>query len=641
MKGARLFAPRLRTEEPASQADIAVEQVGTSDADGQFAVTVPRVGSEGKAYVVAHASGLGVDGAELSASKKATEVTLRLPKDVPITGRVVNTENRPIAGVSVSVVGIMVPADDNLDNYLEGWLRNLRDNLASPRKRIPVGLDSITGAVTTDRDGRFTLHGAGAERIVQVSFSGGGVARSTPYVITRPGLDVKPYNAVLSKKENEQLRVLNRFLGMYPPTLTFVAEPGKVIEGVVTDAASGKPVAGCRLFAHTGYGEGVGSVADAKGKYRLEGIPKHSRGYGVSVLPPKGVSYLTRMASAPDTEGYARVHLDVTLVSGATVRGRVVDRQTGKGVAAGIRFAPLADNKFFGSRPGFDNYRHDRTMSSTDKDGRFQLITIPGSALVLVQVHQGETFHGQYLNPYRRATPDADHKKIFHYDADDDSWTLSSAGGLEFLSTENAVKVIDVKADGDTEVELFVDRGVTGRIKVQDPDGKPLAGAWVAGLADHWPITFHLPASEAKVYALDPKKPRTLAVFHPGKKLGGTATLRGDEKEPVVVRLAPVGSVSGRLMESDRTPLSRAEVSINPRSEIGRELYRFAMASGKPVHTDADGRFTLSGVVPGLPFYLGIRKGEHFYGGKPKIGLQQCKPGQKLELGERTMEVLR
>ena len=46
-------------------------------------------------------------------------------------------------------------------------------------------------------------------------------------------------------------------------------------------------------------------------------------------------------AAAGDTDGYAPVKLDVSLVKGAVVTGRVVDRQTGKGIEAGIRFAPL------------------------------------------------------------------------------------------------------------------------------------------------------------------------------------------------------------------------------------------------------------------------------------------------------------
>jgi hypothetical protein len=52
------------------------------------------------------------------------------------------------------------------------------------------------------------------------------------------------------------------------------------------------------------------------------------------------------------------------------------------------------------------------------------------------------------------------------------------------------------------------------------------------------------------------------------------------------------------------------------------------------VVADADGKFTLTEVVPGMEFYLRIRKGEHYFGGKPKIGLLKLAPGEKKELGE-------
>jgi hypothetical protein len=323
------------------------------------------------------------------------------------------------------------------------------------------------------------------------------------------------------------------------------------------------------------------------------------------------------------------------------VTGRVVDKQTGKGVQAGIRFAPLPDNRFFGSKPGFDNYRHDRTMQSTNKDGSFQLATIPGKALLTVQVHDGEKFNGQYLSPYRNAVPDAEHMNLFNYDKDDDRWTISTAGGMEIISGEHAVKVIDINENEETKVELFVDRGVTARITVQDADGKPLAGAWVAGLTAHWPITYRSPEATATVYALNPERPRTLVVFHPDKALGGTVTVRGEEKEPVIVKLAPVGKVLGRLLDTDGNPLAGAAVSVGAPSETVRELYRFANSTGKPAVTDKEGRFTLPGVVPGISFYLQTWKGNSYFTGKPKIGLLKLTPGESLNLGDRAMEVQR
>jgi hypothetical protein len=250
----------------------------------------------------------------------------------------------------------------------------------------------------------------------------------------------------------------------------------------------------------------------------------------------------------------------------------------------------------------------------------------------MVQVYGGEKFHGEPLCLYRRAVPDPDHKDLFQ--PSDGSWTVSTAGGIEFLSTENVVKVINVKEDGETQVDLFVDRGATARIELQDADGKPLVGAWAEGLTAHWPITYQLPEATATVFALDPNHPRTMAFFHAEKKLGGTAVVRGDEKEPVVVKLAPLGQVSGRLLDTDGNPLDRVEVSINPPEDSGSELYRFAKPSGNPVRTDKDGRFRVDGVVPGLKFWLNLRRNQTFFVGEPRIGTKQVKSGQVLDIGD-------
>jgi hypothetical protein len=308
-------------------------------------------------------------------------------------------------------------------------------------------------------------------------------------------------------------------------------------------------------------------------------------------------------------------------------------------VQAGIHFAPLPDNKFFGSRPGFDNYRRDRTMATTDRDGRFRLATIPGKALVAAQVSAGETFHGEHLSPYRRAVPDPKYKDLFQYDADQDSWFVNSAGGIEFLMVENAVKVIDIKESGETTVELFVEKGRTASLNVEDSNGKSLSGCWIAGITDHWPITYKVPEATAKIWALNPDKARTLVLFQPQKKLGGTVAIRGDEKEPVVTKLQPVGNVTGRMLEADGTPLKGASISINPRSWVAGELYRIARM--KEAVTDKDGKFTLTDVVPGMPFSVGIRKGQAYFVGKPKIGVRQVKAGEKLDIGDCKVDRIR
>jgi RNA polymerase sigma factor (sigma-70 family) len=630
--GARLFAPRPRIADPIWITDFVLKQVGTADVEGHFKLDLVSPTREDRDYLVAYAPGFGVDWVGLGRGERLQDIALRLVKDVPITGRVINTEGRPIAGASVSVSSIFVPAHEKLDDFLAGWLRDWRQSLSTPQKRLVIPLDGVAGAAETDKDGRFTLRGAGSERIVQLSFAGAGLARANPHVITRAGFNAGPYNAVLRKAENRKFLSMNPFPGLYAPALMFVAEPGRTIEGTVKDAAGGKPIAGCRLWASVGWGASISAVSDAGGHYRLEGLPIRAGGYDVFARAPTGAPYLIRHAHAASVEGNAPIQLGIVLVRGAVVTGRVVDKQTGKGVLCGIRFAPLPGNKFFGSKPGFDNYRHDLTNAATLKDGRFRLVTIPGKALIMAQVYDGIKFHGEHLCIYRNTDPDPDYKNLFKR-VGESNWSIDTANGLELLGVENAVKVIDVKEKGETEVTLYVERGTTARIAVHDADGKPITGAWAAGLADHWPITYKLPEATATVYALDPSRPRTLAFYHAERKLGGIEVVRGDEMEPVRVKLTPVGKVCGRLLDNKGNALEGVEVSVAADTDIGGELYRIATPSA-PAITDKDGRFCLENVIPDLAFSLNMRQGALYYAGEPRIGTRRIKSGETLQMGD-------
>jgi RNA polymerase sigma factor (sigma-70 family) len=637
--GAKLFVPAYKSLHPVSYDDVDVRTAATTGADGRFtAAAVPLWANDAKAYVIAYAPGFGVGWAEIDDMKNPKalgDLTLRLVRDVPVTGRVINTEGRPVPGVSVAVAAIDTPPGDKLDNYLAGWQRDIDDAIYSSKHSLHVLLNRITGPATTDRDGRFTLRGAGAERVIQLLVQGGGVARTRFCVVTRPGFDPKPYNDLLLKKENEDLRAHNRFFGLFAPDFTFIAEPGRQLTGVVTDAGTGKPIAGCRLSAYAGFGDEVTAATDGRGRYRLDGVLTDRT--SLTVDPPPGSDYLPlKTPPAADAGGLTPLRMDVRLSKGAVVTGRVVDKQTGKGVKGGVSCVPLADNKFFASRPEFSGRM--QCSAATDDDGRFRLVTFPGSGMLMTYVHPAENLNGQYLRAYRGAAPDPAHPELFR--KEDGRWFFVMAGNLyEFLDGRNAVKVVDVKETGETAAELSVDRGATARLVVHDPDGKPLAGAWAAGLTEQWPITYQLTEQTATVYALDPAKPRTLVLYHAGRHLGGMVTLRGDEKEPVVAKLIPLARVTGRLLDADGQPLGGATVSVVANGQIARELYRFAAPCGPPVVADKGGRYALADVLPGVPFRLRYRsKGDTALRDGPGQKTFLLKPGESRDLGDQKLE---
>jgi hypothetical protein len=345
---------------------------------------------------------------------------------------------------------------------------------------------------------------------------------------------------------------------------------------------------------------------------------------------------LARSVNVPDTEGLLLVKAEIELTRSVVVTGRVIDKQTGRGIASGIRFVPLPENTFFG-KPGYDSYKHERLMSSTDRDGRFRLPVIPGPGVLMVQAQSGESLGGQYLNPYLLATFDEEGRKHVKLTKEGNSSVFTAAdNSIEFLGNEHAVKWIDLAPDaGSVTVDFFLHRGKTAKLTIQDPDGRPLTGAIVAGVTAAWPITFALKTAECPVYALDPAKPRTLAVYHPGRNLGGRVVVRGDEAGPVVAKLQPAGTVTGRILDPDGQPLAGGTVVISYPSNSASELDRHLQQQRPPVQTDKDGRFKLEGVVPGLKFAVNnVRKGDTMLVPEPRTGLKEVASGATLELGD-------
>jgi hypothetical protein len=318
------------------------------------------------------------------------------------------------------------------------------------------------------------------------------------------------------------------------------------------------------------------------------------------------------------------------MTKGVVVTGRIIDRSTGKPVKGGVRLAPLADNKFFGTKPAYNGYSSERFTHSVE-NGKFRVVAIPGTTVLMAQAWaEEEKIGGKEVNPYRLTGPDPDHSKYFSKNGDD--WVFNAVGNsLEFLSLMHACKVLDLKPDaGSVEIDLYVERGKTATLKVTDADGKPLSGVTVAGLTQSWPMTFNLPKDSATVYALD-DQPRTLMLLHADKKLGGTVQVKADET--VTARLAPLAAVTGKLVDTDGQPITGVTVGISFPNGPGGELYREARLAQPPSVTAADGTFKVDGVVPAVKFYLSLMKGRTYYVGEPKIGLRQADAGKTLELG--------
>ena len=140
------------------------------------------------------APGAGIDFAAIAGLNPARALELRLVKDNVIHGKIVDTQGKPVAGVQVAVTIVGVSNGNSADRFLSAWTNRMYSFLWPEADRNLWQEGGAIAPATTDAEGRFTLAGTGAERLVHLHTSGAGSAAADWRVVNRPGLSATPYN---------------------------------------------------------------------------------------------------------------------------------------------------------------------------------------------------------------------------------------------------------------------------------------------------------------------------------------------------------------------------------------------------------------------------------------------------------------
>ena len=373
-----------------------------SGADGHFAFQLPYLRQvRNPRQVVAAAPGFGVGWL----SEPRTDAVFRLVPDLPITGRVIDLQGKPVAGAMVAVHDVHAGPPGAFDEMLKNWKKSTEEQQRTAGKLNAYiwnrgGLGRAFHA-TTAADGTFTLSGMGKDRVVTLLISGAAIADTFAAVATRPGFD--PTGAPQG------------ILRLYPPKFSLVVAPDKPITGVVRDEATNKPLAGVRVMgaalnAPLQFGSHYfhawptpGTFTDKDGRFALRGLTK-GRAYILVADPEEGSQYLHRFAWINDTAGFTPQTATISLPRGVVLRGRVTDAATGVGVPSRVFYRPLEQNEWL---PRFGGYSppdlpapwHRGRDTNTDVSGRYKLTVMPGSGVVHFQAF-GAGVHG---TGYQRA----------------------------------------------------------------------------------------------------------------------------------------------------------------------------------------------------------------------------------------------
>jgi len=347
-----------------------------------------------------------VPGVDFQKSELAN-ATIRMAKDVPIEGRLLTSDGKPSAGASVQLLWILPPDKPPLDEYIRA-IRDGQSYAIRPGDPIPVPGQPAVGTVDphgrqpnalSDRDGRFTVRGVGAERIVRMMVWGPGLDLSTIVVATHPAPDGNSASDVgkavhLAGPPDKSAGLGGGFaaagvgfgkwrqepdLNHYYARFTHVSDPVRVLRGVIRDRDTKRPVAGAKIRANT-----YPAITDDKGRFEIANCPKHDR-YSIEVTTTSG-QYLNITLPVADTPGIGPLEFDVDLPKGITARGRVTDQQTGEPIEGSVEYEPLFPNPYidrFGLNHNSGIGLILRSSGRVGKDGCYELQILPGPGVIL------------------------------------------------------------------------------------------------------------------------------------------------------------------------------------------------------------------------------------------------------------------
>jgi RNA polymerase sigma factor (sigma-70 family) len=590
-----------------------------SDGTGQIRVDVPRTSSSShdELGVVALAPGHGAGWLTLDTDVEQPVADITLPPEQIIHGRVFELSGQPAGNVRVSVTAIrrivlpqpqLLPRRSGYDGPRFWWAH-------------PDDLPGWPRTAVSDAEGRFTLHGVG--RGLHAYLTVVDPRFATQVVETET-------DEISSKKP-----------------LAIALQPARTLSGRVTYADTGKPVPNVRVgvigFNQVGLGNlgapTLFTTTDHEGRYRAN--PRGGAQGTVHAVAPHGEPYLGASQGIAWPKGAITHSTDVALQRGVLVRGKVTElfsHQPVAGAIVAIRGPSTTDTSV--ANPPV----------KTSADGSFVLAARSRRGYIVVN---GPT--GDYV---RR-------------ELDEGLFTDGQPGGRRFYY--HAFLACDENpGDPDHDVNLTIQACRPIKGQVVGPDGKALTGAWIISgqtfddsrfpLSQFWNDFYHGVTHNGlfEVHGLAPDAAVSVSFLEPKLKLGATVRVSGkpDTGEPIVVKLAPCGTATARLVGPDGKPLAHftplfAVMMVITPGEFSpikaRKESRFMPVAGVPeaidpvnypVHpaSDGDGRIVFPALIPGTTYHVVDRSTS---GARPGMELRKeftVKAGETLDLGDILIE---
>jgi protocatechuate 3,4-dioxygenase beta subunit len=563
----------------------------TTDMQGQFAFRdVAATDLEGDGIgnysfpwdLVATAEGHGFAFKPLTSLEQEQPLALTLGAEDRLRGRLVDRDGKPVAGARVEVIDVQPLRQQGQAVFgAAGYY-----GYANVGDIIRLSGSQFQPKATSDAEGRFVLPGLSRDLRATVEISAPGFAREKVNAATTDQPQQDLMIGVPGSQRREKVHIGD---------FTVKLRPEHRLTGQVLAKDTHKPIAGARVVCTTG-NQMFDATADADGQFTLRSLPA---GKGnLTASPPVESDHLAAMVAVDLPADRPEVKQNVDLESGCVVAGQVVDKETGKGIAA--------VNVMFQGQQG--NYH----AAATGPDGTFRLVVRPGTGTLQVTGSAAGYFVPQRLRGL--ATGQS---------APDDPYMRPVEAKLS-----RAV----------TGVKFTLGRGLVVSGRVVDTDGKAVSGARIAEGAGAPFQTRHLATTDADgrftLSGLNPEGKQELTITHPKRKLATKVPVEGRKGtakiEGLQVKLQPMGSVTGRAVGEDKKPIGGAAVSLMIMHQHP-EGYMSMNTVTTGVTTGADGRFAVETLVPGGQYYVQVEAKD--FAGAQSVQFE-AKTGQAHPLGD-------
>jgi hypothetical protein len=530
----------------------------TADAEGRFEfkkVSLPETGPRREhAFpldVIGFAAGHGVAWQHLHAPP-TQPLELSLPTERKVAGKLTKPDGRPAQGVRVRVREIA--------DLAAPWRPSLESAGYLELESSDVPLHAVTVA-----DGKFVLRGLPAGIRATVVVDDRRYLRRESCIATtdeqQPALTEWP-----TGRRGAQPTVL-RVHSWYAQ---IEVERAYRILGRVVFADTGQPAVGAGCNDRQTSSPPVG-VADDDGRFTLDGLPPGK--FRLHVTPPADRPYLGVDSTLELTGENYEVEHTIELPRGELVHGRVVDAGNGRGIGGATIWYARKPGPRKDPQPLVNKVQ-------SAPDGRFTIAVLPETAELIVA------------------------GSVRGYITHDRSGSVTSAPA-EF---HRPIDVRAGQAHAEVTFELQPKPNAALAAHVIDADGKPAEGIEITyqGFGEENGSAMSRPpvrtTSDGKggfvLDDLDSSFQYDVRVLDRRRRLGSFLQLSqlARPKAPLTIQLEPLAAAAGRVVDEKQPPIAGTVVRLYARQG------RSSSVDGEPVATDAEGRFELSALLPGIAY---------------------------------------